>query len=95
MRSQFQPVTCSLPVLVACAATIFGGCGGESTPTPAPTDKVTFVSTVVSRVWTSRTEDAFLLGQDGVVEWHQGTSDRSMLNPVSYTHLTLPTILRV
>lgn len=81
MRSHFQPVTCSLPVLVACAATIFGGCGGESTPTPAPTDKVTFVSTVVSRVWTSRTEDAFLLGQDGVVEWHQGTSDRSMLNP--------------
>lgn len=79
MRSQFQPVTCSLPLLVACAATIFVGFGGKSTPTPPPTDKVTFGSTVVSRVWTSRTEDAFRLGQDGVVEWRQGPSDGSML----------------
>jgi len=79
MRSQFQPVPCSLPVLVACAATIIGGCGGKSTPTPPPTDKLTFESTVVSRVWTSRTEDAFQLRQDGVVEWRQGPSDGSML----------------
>lgn len=79
MRSQFQPVTCSLPLLAACASTIFVGCGGKSTPTTPPTDKVTFGSTVVSRVWTSRTEDAFRLGQDGVVEWRQGPSDGSML----------------
>lgn len=79
MRSPLQPITRPFLVLAACAATIIGGCGGKFTPTPPPTDKVTFESTVVSRVWTSRTEEAFQLGQDGVLEWRQGPSDGSML----------------
>jgi len=79
MRSSRQRTVRVSPLLMAAAATFISGCGGEWTPTPPPIDQATFESTVVSRVWTSRTGEAFQLGRDGVVQWQSGSSDGSLL----------------
>ena len=44
----------------------------------------------------TRTNTFFQIGRDSFLEMQQATADvRPGLTPVSYTHLTLPTILRV
>ena len=53
---------------------------------------------VVSACQTSGVRRLWVFGSAARGEWREGTSDIDFLvelDPVSYTHLTLPTILRV
>ena len=46
-------------------------------------------------VWVTRTSSEQKDRQEKIMEQETLPPDRAVINPVSYTHLTLPTILRV